>query len=376
MIYLRSSIPDGKGWGNLEAMHDKPVKAYFHPFFSQKCEAGSKNELRAGVAAGTAARPLTEPSQRPTPNGHLGLETQPLPASRPQRISAKITAAGFFFFFFFKSPPLLRCPPIRMLLSWSRKESCLAFYASGGRQLPIGRKKGRVRPMRWPGWAGTVQTVGGRGAAPWWSRWGTGPGPGPGSRSPQLRGQGGFRPPGEFFALLPPQPSAMQAGDFDSSDEEAAEEEEDVRPFPISWWDTSRASFPSESPREFALNPSPVKRDFFLPWREAVPEPWWPARVRTEVVVGLTGAPEKGLSWCWWTVSRCGARSAFESFYLVTISCANPSVSVLRRGFVNTFRPRLGQGRVMKYTTKRVIPLPDVVEITLEYLGFILKTEL
>lgn len=99
MIYLRSSIPDGKGWGNLEAMHDKPVKAYFHPFFSQKCEAGSKNELRAGVAAGTAARPLTEPSQRPTPNGHLGLETQPLPASRPQPISAKITAAGFFFFF-------------------------------------------------------------------------------------------------------------------------------------------------------------------------------------------------------------------------------------------------------------------------------------
>ncbi|KFP94540.1 Cyclin-dependent kinase inhibitor 3, partial [Haliaeetus albicilla] len=31
-----------------------------------------------------------------------------------------------------------------------------------------------------------------------------------------------------------PQPSAMQAGDFDSSDEEAAEEE-DPRPFPISW---------------------------------------------------------------------------------------------------------------------------------------------
>lgn len=49
---------------------------------------------------------------------------------------------------------------------------------------------------------------------------------------------------------------------------------------------------------------------------------------------------------------------------------------MLRQGFVNTFRPPLGQGRVMKYATKRVIPLPDVVEITLEYLGFILKTEL
>ncbi|XP_071601288.1 cyclin-dependent kinase inhibitor 3 isoform X7 [Heliangelus exortis] len=46
-------------------------------------------------------------------------------------------------------------------------------------------------------------------------------------------GQGGLRPPGEFLALLPPQPCAMQAGDFDSSDDEAAEE--NLRPLHISW---------------------------------------------------------------------------------------------------------------------------------------------
>ncbi|XP_030308074.1 cyclin-dependent kinase inhibitor 3 isoform X4 [Calypte anna] len=46
-------------------------------------------------------------------------------------------------------------------------------------------------------------------------------------------GQGGLRPPGEFLALLPPQPCTMQAGDFDSSDDEAAEE--DLRPLHISW---------------------------------------------------------------------------------------------------------------------------------------------
>ncbi|KAM6311313.1 cyclin-dependent kinase inhibitor 3 [Aegotheles albertisi] len=45
-------------------------------------------------------------------------------------------------------------------------------------------------------------------------------------------GQGGLRPLGQLRALLPPQPCAMQAGDFDSSDEEAAEE--DTRPLTLS----------------------------------------------------------------------------------------------------------------------------------------------
>lgn len=54
----------------------------------------------------------------------------------------------------------------------------------------------------------------------------------PGSPQPGA-GRAGPRPPGELLALVPPQACATPAGDFDSSDEEAAEE--DPGPLPISW---------------------------------------------------------------------------------------------------------------------------------------------
>ena len=66
----------------------------------------------------------------------------------------------------------------------------------------------------------------------------------------------------------------------------------------------------------------------------------------------------------------------FWKHLLATVGCASLSVMVLRQGFVNTFSPPLRQGYVMKYATKRVIPLSDAVEITLEYFQFILKIEL
>lgn len=100
-VYLKNSIPDEKGWGNLKAAHYRAAKAYFppaRPFFSQKHEVGFTKELREGGTARAAARPLREPSQRPTPAATWGSRHSPFPPHRLSQSAQRSPAAAAFFF--------------------------------------------------------------------------------------------------------------------------------------------------------------------------------------------------------------------------------------------------------------------------------------